>query len=132
MRRVGLVIVGFLTSAITLHIATLLLLDEPSLVKAIAVAASFWLVATLFVRFHVRGSLLYGLSGQSSVASSSRRLYGIGIGHALVVFWSDARRRASRSARCSGSCSRLSSGAGAPVDLRAHAGSGCPPPRSWV
>ena len=78
-------IVGFLTSAITLHIATLLLLDEPSLIKAITVAASMWLLGTILVLFHVRGSLLYGLAGQILGCLVIKRLYGIGFAHALVV-----------------------------------------------
>ena len=79
-------IVGFGTSAITLHIATLLLLDEPSLAKAIAVAASVWLTTFALVLAHVGHSLLYGVAGLIVGCVLLRRLYGVGFAQALVVF----------------------------------------------
>jgi hypothetical protein len=79
-------IVGFGTSAITLHIATLLLLDKPSLAKAVAVAASVWLTTFVLVLAHVGHALLYSLAGLVVGCVLLKRLYGVGVAQALVVF----------------------------------------------
>ena len=79
-------IVGFVTSAITLHIATLLLLEEASLIKAIAVAASVWLTTFVLMLAHVGNGLLYSLAGLIVGCALLKRLYGVGFAHALVVF----------------------------------------------
>jgi hypothetical protein len=79
-------IVGFVTSAVTLHIATLLLLDNPSFGKAAAVAGAVWLIALLFSVAHV-GGLLFGLSSLLVGCAVLKRLYSIGTGRALIIFF---------------------------------------------
>lgn len=80
-------VLGFLTSAITLHIATLLLFEEASLLKAIAVAASFWLVCALFELFHLSsGAILLTIVGVVVGCFLVKHLYGVGFGPALAVF----------------------------------------------
>jgi hypothetical protein len=79
-------VLGFLTSAITLHIATLLLFEEASLLKAIAVAASFWLVCTIFVLFHLGSGVLLTLVSVAVGCALVKHLYGVGVGPALAVF----------------------------------------------
>lgn len=89
MKNVGewiWLIVGFLTSAITLHIATLLLFEEASLLKAIAVAASFWLVCAIFVLLHLGSGFLLTLVSAAVGCALVKHLYGVGIGPALAAF----------------------------------------------
>lgn len=78
-------VVGFLTSAITLHIATLVLLEDAALVKAIAVAALLWLTPTVFVLFHLGSGLLYTIAAPVIGCALIKRLYGVGFGQALAV-----------------------------------------------
>jgi hypothetical protein len=79
--------VGFMTSAVTLHIATLLLLDNPSFARAAAVSAATWLLGALFVVAHVGGGLLFSLASLAVGCAVLKRLYGVGIGQALIVFF---------------------------------------------
>ncbi len=81
---------AFMTSTVTLHIATLLLLDNPSFAKAAAVAGSFWVVAFLFVAAHIFSGLLYSLVGIVTGFLVLKRLYGIGTGQALMIFFLSA------------------------------------------
>jgi len=79
-------VLGFLTSAITLHIATLLLFEEASLLKAIAVAASFWLVCAIFVLLHLGSGVVLTLVSVAVGCVVVKRLYGVGVGPALAAF----------------------------------------------
>ncbi len=79
-------IVGFLSSAVTLHIATLLLLDDPSFGKAAAVSGAVWLLGLLFAVVHV-GGILLGISSLVLGCVVLKRLYGVGTGQALIVFF---------------------------------------------
>ena len=79
-------VVGSVTSAVTLHIATLLLLDNPSLGKATAVAGSVWLLALLFAVVHV-GGILLGITSLIVGCGALKRLYSVGTGQALIVFF---------------------------------------------
>ena len=78
--------VGFMSSAVTLHIATLLLLDNPSFAKAAAAAASVWVLAAVFAAAHV-GGLLLGIAGLVVSCMVLKRLYGIGTGQALIIMF---------------------------------------------
>jgi hypothetical protein len=78
---------GFTTSAVTLHIATLLLLDNPSFARAAAVAASTWLLGAIFVAAHVGGGLLFSVGSLFVGCAVLKRLYGVGLGQALIVFF---------------------------------------------
>jgi hypothetical protein len=81
---------AFMTSTVTLHIATLLLLDNPSFAKAAAVAGSFWVVAFLFVAAHIFSGLLFSLVSVVIGFVVLKRLYGVGTGQALVIFFLSA------------------------------------------
>ncbi len=80
-------IAGFMTSAVTLHITTLLLLDNPSFAKAVTVAGSFWVVAAFFVAAHIRSGLLFSLVSLAIGFVVLKRLYGVGTGQALIIFF---------------------------------------------
>jgi hypothetical protein len=82
-------VVGFVSSVITLHITTLLLLDTPSLPKAAAVAAAFWLVCALFGALHL-SSLLWVVTSLTVGCVLVKRLYAVSAGMALMVFFAHA------------------------------------------
>jgi uncharacterized membrane protein len=78
-------VIGFASSVIMLHIATLLLLDTPSLAKAAAVSGVAWLLCGLFTALRLPGAL-FCLVSLIVGCIMVKRLYEVSIGMALIVF----------------------------------------------
>ena len=82
-------VVGFASSVIMLHIATLLLLDTPSMAKATAVSAVSWLLCGLFTALRLPGAL-FGITSLVVGCIMVKRLYEVSAGMALIVFFAHA------------------------------------------
>ncbi|HEY6477283.1 MAG TPA: hypothetical protein VI456_11930 [Polyangia bacterium] len=126
-------VAGFMTSAVTLHIATLLLLDNPSFAKAVAVAGSVWFLGVLFVAAHVGGELFFSFSSLVLGCVVLKRLYGIGAVQALlIVFLHGIVEIAIAVVIWFAFPSLLARQVRHQRPVHAAAGSGCPPARARV